>query len=90
MELTDKRRRQKTVLAPDCEAAGDHRNVDTQQHVGGGLIFDPFMGSGTVAVAAKNLGRHYIGFEIDPKWHKVATDRLNNIQANGQITIFTM
>lgn len=56
---------------------------------GGGIVFDPFAGSGTTLVAAKNLNRHYLGFEIDPKWHKVAIDRLNNIQANGQITIFT-
>lgn len=55
----------------------------------GDVVLDPFIGSGTTAVAAKNLNRHYLGFEIDPKWHKVATDRLNNIQANGQITIFT-
>lgn len=30
---------------------------------GGGLVFDPFMGSGTTAIAAKRLGRHYIGFD---------------------------
>lgn len=56
----------------------------------GDLVFDPFMGSGTTAVAAKNLGRHYLGFEINPKWAKIAKDRLNNQQANGQMTMFTM
>ncbi len=53
------------------------------------IVFDPFMGSGTTAVACKNLGRQYIGFEINPKWHRIACDRLNNIQANGQLTFFT-
>ncbi|MBD5086679.1 MAG: site-specific DNA-methyltransferase [Clostridiales bacterium] len=48
------------------------------------------MGSGTTAVACKNLGRQFIGFEVNPKWHKIAVDRLNNIQANGQMTLFTM
>lgn len=53
------------------------------------IILDPFMGSGTTAVACKNLGRNFIGFEINPKWHKIACDRLNNIQAGGQISLFT-
>jgi DNA modification methylase len=56
---------------------------------GGGLILDPFAGSGTTAVAAKELGRKYLGFEINGRWHKVAVDRLNGITANGQTSIFT-
>lgn len=55
----------------------------------GEVVLDPFMGSGTTAVACKNLNRQFIGFEVDSKWHKIACDRLNNIQANGQITLFT-
>ena len=53
------------------------------------IVLDCFICSGTTAVACKNLGRKYIGFEINPKWHKIAVDRLNNIQANGQISLFT-
>ena len=55
----------------------------------GGLVLDPFAGSGTTCMAAKELGRDYIGFEINPKWHKIAVDRLNGITANGQTSIFT-
>lgn len=47
------------------------------------------MGSGTTAVACKELGRNFIGFEIDKKFHKIAVDRVNGITANGQTTIFT-
>lgn len=47
----------------------------------GGLILDPFCGSGTVPAVAKKLGRRYIGFELVEKWHKVATDRLMGITA---------
>lgn len=54
------------------------------------IIFDPFIGSGTTAVAAKNLNRHYIGFEIEKKWCDIAKNRLDNILANGQMTMFTM
>ena len=55
----------------------------------GDIVLDTFIGSGTTAVACKNLGRNFIGFEIAPKWYKIAVDRLNNIQANGQTSIFT-
>lgn len=62
------------------------------QHVcgGGAVVFDPFAGSGTTCVAAKNLGLNYLGFEIDPKWAKIAQDRLNNISSGGQISLFTI
>ena len=53
------------------------------------IVLDPFMGSGSSGVAAKLLGRKFIGIEIDPEYHKIAVDRLNGILANGQTTIFT-
>src|SRR5699024_4477959 len=54
------------------------------------IVLDCFLGSGTTAVACKNTGRQYIGFEINEKWYKIAENRLNNRQANGQMTLFTM
>jgi site-specific DNA-methyltransferase (adenine-specific) len=44
----------------------------------GDLILDPFMGSGTTAVAAKKLGRDYVGFELNKKHIKTAEGRLND------------
>lgn len=42
----------------------------------GDLIMDPFLGSGQVAVVAKLLGRHYLGFEIVPEYYRFAQERL--------------
>lgn len=42
------------------------------------LILDPFMGSGTTAIACINTNRNYIGFELDEKYHKIANDRILN------------
>jgi len=42
----------------------------------GEIVLDPFMGSGTTAVACKKLGRHYIGFEINKEYCEIAKKRL--------------
>lgn len=42
----------------------------------GETILDPFAGSGTTGVAAIRLGRNFIGWEKDPKYHAIATKRL--------------
>jgi DNA modification methylase len=52
------------------------------------VVLDCFMGSGTTAVASKELNRQYIGIEIDEKWHKIAVDRVNGINARGEISLF--
>jgi DNA modification methylase len=41
-----------------------------------GVVLDPFMGSGTTAVAARKLNRNYTGFELNPKYVKIAERRL--------------
>jgi site-specific DNA-methyltransferase (adenine-specific) len=45
----------------------------------GGLVLDPFMGSGSTGVAALNTGREFIGIEINPHYFEIATNRLNNL-----------
>lgn len=42
----------------------------------GGLVIDPYVGSGTSAVAAVAEGRHYVGIDIDPSYCELAKDRI--------------
>lgn len=43
----------------------------------GGLVLDPFAGSGTTGVVAKRLGRKFLGIEINPEYQSMATKRIS-------------
>jgi len=62
------------VFPPDliepCILAGSER---------GDIILDPFMGSGTTALVAKSLGRHYIGCELHQQYDNLIKERLSNV-----------
>ena len=45
----------------------------------GDLVFDPFMGVGSTGIAALNLGREFLGFEIDENYFKAADKRLKSV-----------
>jgi len=55
-----------SVLAPLVEAFS----------APGGLVLDPFAGSGSTLIAARSLGRPYLGIELDAGYHAAATRRL--------------
>ncbi len=42
----------------------------------GDIVLDPFAGSGTTAVAARQLGRRYIGIEVEKEYTRIAQERL--------------
>ena len=42
----------------------------------GGIVLDPFMGSGTTGMVAKRMKRHYIGIELNPEFTEMAYDRI--------------
>jgi site-specific DNA-methyltransferase (adenine-specific) len=70
------------------EGAGEKRDHPTQKPVPlmkfcvgltkAGLILDPFMGSGTTGVACAQLGRKFIGIEIEKKYFDIACERIDN------------
>lgn len=48
----------------------------------GGVVLDPFMGSGTTAVVARRLGRHFIGIELNPEYVELSIQRLKGTIRN--------
>ena len=48
-------------------------------------VLDPFMGSGTTGVACMNLGRKFIGIEIEPKYFDIACERIKNAQRQERL-----
>jgi site-specific DNA-methyltransferase (adenine-specific) len=48
----------------------------------GGVILDPFTGSGTTGVAALELGYSFIGIELSPHYFEVAKNRLDQVNQN--------
>ena len=49
------------------------------------IVLDPFMGTGTTAIAAKRLGRTYIGFEMDPNYVTITRSKLDRVNADSKI-----
>ncbi len=49
----------------------------------GDVVLDPFCGSGTTCIAALKTGRHYVGFDINEDYVKLARERINEFSAAG-------
>lgn len=49
----------------------------------GDVVLDPFMGSGTTAVAAVNCGRRFVGYEIDKEYVSLSLDRIAEISCKA-------
>lgn len=53
-----------------------------------GIVLDPFMGSGSTAVMAKKLNRHFIGFDVSEEYVNLANERIN-IETSQQSLTFS-
>lgn len=54
----------------------------------GEIVLDPFMGSGTTGVACNNLGRNFIGCEIEPEYFEIAKCRIESPECKEQLELF--
>ena len=50
------------------------------------IVLDPFAGSGTTLVAAKKLGRKFIGIDINEEYIEIAKERIKNTGKNYSVT----
>lgn len=55
--------------------------------VEGDVVLDPFVGSGTTAVAAKQLGRQYIGIDVNEEYCRIAEERLKRTRSAVQLQL---
>jgi site-specific DNA-methyltransferase (adenine-specific) len=55
----------------------------------GDVVLDPFMGSGTTAIACKTLARNYIGIEINPEYCELANERIAQFEHFKQNKVCT-
>ena len=51
----------------------------------GDTVLDPFLGTGTTAIAAKRLGRHYVGLELDEVYATIARDKVEQQVSNSRV-----
>lgn len=51
----------------------------------GDVVLDPFNGTGTTVIAAKRLGRKYIGIELDKHYVSIAEEKLRGVRADSKI-----
>lgn len=91
--VADKKEYEHPTIKP-LEFVKNHIINSTQP---GDVVLDCFMGSGTTAVACKELNRHFLGFELNPTYWQIAVDRVNGItqqdrlkKNSGQVDIFEL
>ena len=78
----------KIYCHPTCKPIDIVKNFIINSSQEGDLVLDPFMGSGTTAVAAKSYGRHFIGFEINEEYYKNACKRIRKEQEEIKSSLF--
>ena len=52
------------------------------------MILDPFLGSGTTAVAAINTNRHYVGYDISRNYIKLSKERIKKASNEKEEKLF--
>jgi DNA modification methylase len=77
----------KSKLHPTQKPVGLIRKIIPDNTSIGDIIYDPFLGSGSTAVACEHLGRKCIGIEIDEEYVSVALERLEKLIGQKPVKI---
>ena len=70
---------------PTCKPVDILSNLVVNSSEEGQVVLDPFMGSGSTAVAAKKNNRHYIGFELNKEYFDKACERIRREQLQTKL-----
>lgn len=70
---------------PTPKTVGQLKHIVGNFVIDCGVVFDPFMGSGTTGVACMQLGRNFIGCEIDPGYYAIAEKRISEAAMQPQL-----
>jgi len=54
----------------------------------GDIVLDPFLGTGTIAIAAKRLGRRFVGIDLDPEYIEIAEKKLKKVEKSTHKGVF--
>ncbi|EIT87573.1 DNA methylase N-4/N-6 domain-containing protein [Parascardovia denticolens IPLA 20019] len=78
---------------PTCKPVPFLQRLVRVSSVEGGVVLDPFMGSGSTGVASVTLGRRFIGVELDEGFFETACKRIHDssmsgMMSGGQATLF--
>ncbi|PIR40210.1 MAG: hypothetical protein COV33_00980 [Candidatus Zambryskibacteria bacterium CG10_big_fil_rev_8_21_14_0_10_34_34] len=77
----------KTRIHPTQKPLGLIKDLIELTTKEGDLVLDPFMGSGTTALACKQLSRNFVGFEINKEYCQMAEERLNQTEKPHTISL---
>lgn len=76
-QVRDGRKLATGPLKPGCSCRANWRP---------GVVLDPFLGSGTVAIAAETYGRNWLGIEVNPDYAELARTRIARWRADHGTT----
>lgn len=74
------RKKTPTKLPPDLV-----RKILSFSSNPGDLVLDPFLGSGTVAMVSKEMGRHFLGFELVRDYYDFARERIESAESTDKV-----
>jgi len=77
----------KSKLHPTQKPVGLLRRIIPDSTKVGDVVYDPFLGSGSTAVACEHLGRKCIGIELDESYVKTAITRLEKLTGTKAVRI---